>query len=233
MKTPPAVPRFNEVAGLADYLTDLIRWMKGEITNQPVADRYMPYSDNLAALAGLTGAADKLPYFTGAGTMALADLTAFGRSLIDDVNAAAARITLESNTPFVPFTPVFTGLGTVTGIVVQSRRDGDLLKMRGQFTGGTPTAVEARMTLGFNGVSGGITADAAKVPAIMIAGYGSRTAASTITFDWRVLIESGVNYVTFGHQLSTTSAINKQNGNAIMAAGDLFYFNAEIPITGW
>lgn len=53
---------------------------------------------NLASLAGLTLAADRLVYSTAAETLALATLTAFGRSLIDDADAATARGTLEIDT---------------------------------------------------------------------------------------------------------------------------------------
>jgi len=48
----------------------------------------------LDAIDGLTPAADRIPYYTGANSAALAPLSAFGRSLIDDADAATARATI-------------------------------------------------------------------------------------------------------------------------------------------
>jgi phage-related tail fiber protein len=76
-------------------------------------------STALSTVGGLTPAADRIAYYTGASAAALATLTTFGRSLIDDADAAAGRATLGLGTMATQdaSSVSITG-GSITGVTI-------------------------------------------------------------------------------------------------------------------
>lgn len=78
-----------------------------------------PLDATLTAFAGLATVADRLPYATGTDIFALATFTAFGRSLVDDADAAAGRTTLGLGTMATQAANnvAITG-GTIDGVTI-------------------------------------------------------------------------------------------------------------------
>lgn len=97
---------FSPAGGLlSSDVQNAITELAGVVSNKQTLN------NNLSALAGLTLAADKLPYATGAGALALADLTAFGRALAAAGNPAGGRTVLELGAA------ALLGTGSTNGLI--------------------------------------------------------------------------------------------------------------------
>lgn len=74
------------------------------------------YHANLAGLAGVTSAADRLTYFSGTGgATSLATLTSYARTILDDVDAGLARTTLGLGTMAVAATSSYSTTTVING----------------------------------------------------------------------------------------------------------------------
>ena len=79
------------------------------------ADGALLLKSPVSAINGLTAAADRIAYYTSSSAAAMTALTSFGRGLIDDADAAAARTTLGLGTTATTNTGTSSGQVPVLG----------------------------------------------------------------------------------------------------------------------
>lgn len=92
---PPATTEAPGVVQLNDTLTSSSTSQAlTAAQGKKLQDEKQPKAANLTSLAGLYGAADRLPYFTGAGALSLAVLTAAARDLLAASDKAGQRTAL-------------------------------------------------------------------------------------------------------------------------------------------
>lgn len=131
---------------------------------------------NLGALNSLTGAADRLAYFTGVGAMALTPLTAVARALLDDTTVTAQRSTL--------------GLGTAATTNVQTSSSDTtagaalLVGAGGLLGNAIPVAESAIDTVGVNGWLNVTAAGLGKLP-VNINGYLFNGKISSVGYQYQ------------------------------------------------
>lgn len=125
------------------------------------------------------------------------------------------------------------GFGTPTAIELQCKRQGGDLLMKGKFTSGTSTAVEARVPLPVWNGTQLVSAGTSIIPSLQpsMASFVPFTTATGFGNNSFTLIEPNVSYVAF--QSPTTIAISKVSGSTIASSGSVVSVISRIPIAGW
>jgi hypothetical protein len=194
------------------------------------------YDAELAAIAGLTSAADKLPYFTGSGTAAVADFTSAGRALMDDADAAAQRATLGLGAAALLATPIPLASGGTAANLSATGGAGQVVKQSSigaAFTVGTlpfsdlaskPTTLSGYGIVDLTTRGDLLTRDASTYARIGIGASGRYLRSDGTDPSWSTLLASDLAYsgLTTGQVLRATGAsaaafgaLDLANANAI------------------
>lgn len=131
-------------------------------------------------------------------------------------------------------TSSFTGFGTVSNIETQCKRQGGDLLMKGKFTAGTPTAVEARIALPLWDGAQLVSAGTSVIPSLQFVANAYRNVNSSAYYSSSILMEPSVSYLTFGMQSDVNTITTKLTGTNFIGTGNVLSFEvARIPIQGW
>ena len=135
-------------------------------------------------------------------------------------------------TDWQSYTPTFQGFGTPTAVSCYWKRSGDSIEIKGKFTSGTSTAVQAQVSFPYN-----LTSDSTKISTIEIVGAAEVAAVGTVgqsvgsTF--ATLSEQSVQYITFSSRSSGTTGLSKLLGTSVASSGTVLSFYSKVPISGW
>jgi hypothetical protein len=164
------------------------------------------YDAGLQSISGLTTAADRTIYTTASDTYAVTTLTAFGRSLMDDADAAAGRTTLGLGTMAtqssgaVAITGGTVAAGTLTGDVAAAR-----IAVALNAAGSAPIYA-CRAWVLFNGTGTPAIAASGNVSSITDNGTGNYTVNFTTAMpDASYAVTGSVTASFGGSSLGTTS----------------------------
>jgi hypothetical protein len=127
-------------------------------------------------------------------------------------------------TDWIPYTPTFTGFGTVTGIDAYYKRVGDSVMIKAKYLTGVHTGVEARISL-----PAGMTTTA--FASIRTAGIVGNAVVQNVDGLF-VLSEPSVSYLTYGYVVSNSQvSLSKRLGNDL-TTGTFSVETGLIPIAG-